>query len=205
MTDEFVYDTSSRAVDNLTITAEKLVDYAQSITPDAERVLEPRLSMNRAVFTVPLDNPAFMLYKFLGILDNTAVPARSATGYGVKTELSVVMLGDVALALLPGEIFPELVYGEEYGDANPDGVNPTPLAEIAAEQGIENLLIVGLANDEIGYIVTPSDFLLNEQLPYLERIVDYKGENHYEETNSTGPNAAGAIADAFAKTVKGLK
>ena len=205
MTDEFVYDTSSRAVDNLTITAEKLVDYALSITPDAERVLEPRLSMNRTVFTVPLDNPAFMLYKFLGILDNTAVPARSATGYGVKTELSVVMLGDVALALLPGEIFPELVYGGEYGDANPDGVNPTPLAEIAAEQGIENLLIVGLANDEIGYIVTPSDFLLNEQLPYLERIVDYKGENHYEETNSTGPNAAGAIADAFAKTVKGLK
>ena len=205
MTREFVVNVSKAAVENLQLTADRLVEYALSITPEQERALNASLETAREEFVVPLENPAFLMYRFLGILTNQAVPARSATGYGVKTELGVLKIGELALALIPGEIFPELVYGEEYGDANPDGVNPTPLAEIAAEQGIENLLIVGLANDEIGYIVTPSDFLLNEQLPYLERIVDYKGENHYEETNSTGPNAAGAIADAFAKTVKGLK
>ena len=41
------------------------------------------------------------------------------------------------------------------------------------------MLIAGLANDEIGYIVPPSDFLLNEELPYLERTMDYKCEDHY--------------------------
>jgi len=205
MTDEFVYDTGANAQKNLAITAEKLVDYALQITPDAERQLPARLSVSGTVFTAPMDNPAFMLYKFLGILDNTAVKAKSATGYGVKTELSLVMLGDVALALLPGEIFPELVYGGEYGDANPDGVNPPPLKDIAAEYGIENLLVVGLANDEIGYIVPPSDFLVHEELPYLERIHDYKGENHYEETNSVGPAAADAIARAFTQAAEKLK
>jgi hypothetical protein len=205
MTKEFVYNTGRQALRNLTITAEKLVDYAMQITPASERQLPARLSVSGTVFTVPMDNPAFMLYKFLGILDNTAVKAESATGYGVKTELSLVMLGDVALALIPGEIFPELVYGGEYGDANPDGVNPKPLRDIAAEYGIENLLIVGLANDEIGYIVPPSDFLINETLPYLERIRDYKGEDHYEETNSVGPMAADVIARAFTEAAEKLK
>ena len=56
---------------------------------------------------------------------------------------------------------------------------------------------MGLSNDEIDYIVSPSDFLVNEKLPYLERITDYKGEDPYEETNSIGPKCADVIASAF--------
>ena len=153
---------------------------------------------------IPLDNPAFLLYKTLGILNNKAVPAQSATGYAVETELSVLMLGDLAIAMIPGEIFPELVSGAAYGDANPQGVNPRPLCEMAQENGIATLLIAGLVNDEIGYIVPPSDFLLNETLPYIEKTMDYKGENHYEETNSVGPLCAQAIADAFERAVQQL-
>ena len=66
------------------------------------------------------------------------------------------------------------------------------------------LLMLGLANDEIGYIVPPSDFLLNETLPYIEKTMDHKGENHYEETNSVGPLCAQAIADAFERAVQQL-
>lgn len=201
MTREFVVNVSRAAVENLEITAKKLIDYALEITPDQERVLPARLVMAREEFTVPLDNPAFLMYKFLGILNNQAVPAQSATGYGVKTELTVLKLGNLALTLIPGEIFPELVYGGAFGDANPQGVNPRPLCEIARENGMEEMLIVGLANDEVGYIVPPSDFLLNEKLPYLEKTMDYKAENHYEETNSVGPECAHAIAEAFEKAV----
>lgn len=204
MTKAFVEDTDTAAVENLTITADKLVEYALSITPEAERELAPRMTLTRSVFTVPMDNTAFLMYKLLGILNNKAVAADSATGYGVETELSVLMLDDLALTLIPGEIFPELVYGGEYGDANPEGVNPRPLTEIAAEHGIEELLFIGLANDELGYIVPPSDFLLNEEAPYLEKTMDYKGENHYEETNSVGPKCASAIADAFLAAVEAL-
>lgn len=206
MTKEFVStDTASDAQRNLAITAEKLIGYALSITPEIERSLSPSMSLHCEPFTVPLDNPAFLMYKFLGILDNKAVPAQSVTGYGVQTELSILRLGDLAIALLPGEIFPELVLGGAYGDANPNGVNPRPLRKIAADYGVDDLLIIGLCNDEIGYIVPPSDFLLNEEAPYLAKTMDYKGENHYEETNSVGPACADAIAAAFEKALAALQ
>lgn len=69
--------------------------------------------------------------------------------------------------------------------------------KIAAGYGITEMLIVGLANDEVGYIVPPSDYLPNEKTPYLEKTMDSRGENHYEETNSVGPECARAIAEAF--------
>ena len=204
MTKAFVNDTGKDALLNLRITSNLLVAYAKKITPENERQLSPNMALSRVEFTIPMDNTAFMLYKFLGILTNQAVPADSATGYGVRTELSVLMLDDIALTLIPGEIFPELVYGGEFTGANPDGENPPTLMEIAESFGINQLLIVGLSNDEIGYIVTPSDFLLNEDLPYIEKIEDYKDENHYEETNSIGPECANIIAEAFRRALEAL-
>lgn len=205
MTKAFVSDTSAQAEENLEITSDKLIEYAKSITPETERELKPSMKFRRTVFTVPLDNPAFAAYKALGILNNHAVEADSATGYAVETELCVIMLDDLAVTLMPGEIFPELVQGGEFGDVNPEGVNPRPLNEIAKENGIDDMLIIGLANDELGYIVPPSDFLVNESAPYVERVVDRNGEDHYEETNSVGPACAQCVADAFEQTVKDLK
>ena len=206
MTRTFVDDTTEDedALENLKITADKLIAYALSISPESEEPVDPQMALARTVFSVPMDNIIFLTYKFLGILNHKAVPADSATGYGVQTELSVLKLGDIAVALIPGEIFPELVTGETYGRSNPPGVNPKALVKLAQEQGIEKLLIVGLANDEIGYIVPPSDFLVNQERPYLDRIKDYRGEDHYEETNSIGPACAQAVADAFGVTVAEL-
>ena len=204
MTKDFVEDTGKDAVKNLQITADKLTEYALSITPQSERMLSPKMNLSRTVFTVPMDNPIFLLYRFLGILTNKAVKAESATGYGAETELSVWMLDDVALTLMPGEIFPELVSGLLFGDANPFAKNPKQLSVIAREHGIKQLLFIGLANDEIGYIVPPSDYLLNKNRPYLERITDYKGEDHYEETNSIGPQCADLVAAAFEAAVQAL-
>ena len=104
--------------------------------PEDERELEPALKWTSLDFTVPLDNPVFMAYRFMGILNSRAVPAQSATGMGVRSELGIIMLDDAALVLIPGEIFPELVSGEAYARANPDGVNPRPLKEIAAGYGL---------------------------------------------------------------------
>ena len=205
MTKAFVNDTSRQAVENLEITARKLIEYASSITPENERELKPLLQFSRTIFTVPLDNPVFALYKMLGILGTKAVKADSVTGHGVETELAVLMLGDLAVALIPGEIFPELVLGGETGRMNPDGMNPRPLDQIAAENGIEQMVVVGLCNDELGYIVPPSDFLVNLKAPYIERIRDALGEDHYEETNSVGPACAQCIADAFEAALKKLK
>ena len=200
MTKEFVSTSYPKgAQQNLQITADKLTEYALSIQD--EREIAPEMAFARNSFTVPLDNPAFALYKFLGILNNDSLEGESATGYHVRSELSVLRMGDIAVALIPGEMFPELAYGGQFGQMNPQGENPVPLKEIAEKFGVKELLLIGLCNDELGYIVPPSDFLLNEENPYLERTQDSLGEDHYEETNSVGPMCAGAIAQAFEKTL----
>jgi hypothetical protein len=143
-------------------------------------------------------------YKLLGILNSKAFPGKSATGLCVQSELNLIMLDEIAVLLIPGEMFPELISGEAYGNANPSGVNPKPLKDIAREYGINELLIIGLANDELGYIIPPSDFLLNEKLPYVGRVTDTTGEDHYEETNSVGTACAGCIAEALDNVLKQL-
>ena len=185
------------AVENMRLTARTLADLALSIKPEDETVLSPSIAFARTNFNVPLDNTMFMLMRFLGILENPTVRGESATGYLLQTELSVLSIDQITIALIPGEIFPELVWGGRYGDANRGAENPTPLADIAKQYGRDTLLVIGLANDEIGYIVPPSDFLLNETAPYLEKTMDFKGENHYEETNSVGPACAQCIADTL--------
>ncbi len=208
MTKEFVEaNTQESAEANLNITGEKLTEYALSILPETESTVEPYLRFATSYFTVPLDNPGFLLYRFLGLLSNKAVRGDGATGYAVQSELSVLQIGDVSLLLIPGEIFPEFVYGggDIHIKVNPEAEDPEPLGDIAERFGIEKLLVVGLANDELGYIVTPTDFLLNAEKPYVEKTMDYKGENHYEETNSVGPECAACIAKAFENALETLQ
>ena len=68
----------------------------------------------------------------------------------IHSELGALTIGSVTLALIPGEIFPELVSGRGLGEGDPKA-----LAQIAAEHGAEKLLVLGLCNDELGYIVPP--------------------------------------------------
>lgn len=195
-------DTAANAEENMRITAEKLIRSTLSITEETEQPIPSTLAFCRKKTTIPMDNIGFLLYKTLGILTNQAVPTKSATGYGVETELAVLKLGELAIALLPGEIFPELVLGTQYGKAAPENENPASLNEIAAQNNATKLLVVGLVNDEIGYIVPPSDFLVHETMPYLKQPTDFNGENHYEETNSIGPKCAIVIAREFEAILK---
>lgn len=164
-------------VENLQVTAQRIANRA--LAAKEGRALAPQMSLSRVEFETDLDNTLFQYYKFLGILDN---PVRQTLlgEYRLTTELTVIRLGDLTLALLPGEIFPELVSG---GGKETD---PPALRHVAAQYGIEDLMVIGLANDEIGYVLPPSNFVLDESLPYLSEA---EGD-HYEETNSVGPNCA---------------
>ena len=53
-------------------------------------------------------------------------------------------------------------------------------------------MVLGLTNDEIGYLIPEYDYVLDEGLPYLSEA---EGD-HYEETNSLGPEALPLLADA---------
>lgn len=117
---------------------------------------------------------------------------------------------------MPGEIFGELVYGGmlEGGTGNwfldPHNPGAAPIqtiTEIASAAGKDygtnnyDFLVFGQANDMIGYVIPPNDFLLNPTLPYLSNYKQGDKRNHYEETNSAGPNTAYVVADAFAALI----
>ena len=53
-------------------------------------------------------------------------------------------------------------------------------------------LVVGLANDELGYIVPAYDFKVQRTLTMLPRLPGH----HYEETNSIGLSATRIIVEA---------
>ena len=108
--------------------------------------------------------------------------ADSQTGYALTTEVSCLKLGDYVLALLPGELFPELT--ENFSAFAKDG---------------ETFLLAGLCNDELGYIIPEEDFYLDETLPFFVEGVDGNGKKHYEETNSTGSRTAALLAEAFGR------
>lgn len=185
LTDTPLFD----AAENSRVTGERLANYALAETE--WQVLEPHLQTSRIGFEVQMDNTLFMYYKFLGILQNPV--RRTMDGrYLLSSELMLLRIGNVTLALLPGEVFPELVFGTEEEE------DPVGLAEIAASHGVENLVVVGLANDELGYVVPPSDFVLDEKLPFVREA---EGD-HYEETNSVGIHGASVLAKAFEKALK---
>jgi len=186
----------------LKVTGERMYSYLTEITQ--EREVEPVLEIARTEVEIPMDNTVYLYYRFLGILGNETRESKdSETGYNLVTELSVLKLGDIHIAMIPGELFPELVTGEYLPmegarkPVNPEAENPTPLKEIAEKYGVENLLILGLCNDEIGYIVPPNDFIVHPDTPYLTSVDPIDGENHYEETNSVGIHTAHKIAQAF--------
>ncbi len=176
-------------VENLQVTAQRIANRA--LAAKEGRALAPQMSLSRVEFETELDNTLFQYYKFLGILGN---PVRQTLfgEYRLTTELTLIRLGDLALLLLPGEVFPELVGGTG------KETDPPALQDVAARYGLEDLMVIGLANDEIGYILPPSDFVLNERLPYLSEA---EGD-HYEETNSVGPDCAWDLVEAFEKALK---
>ncbi len=123
----------------------------------------------------------------------------------VETEVSRVDIGPLRLLGIPGEIFPELViggYDGRYRAGHPltQPENPAPPELGLAPKGpylrekirAPAAFVVGLANDELGYIVPEYDFKVTPNLTLRPRPPGH----HYEETNSIGPSATKLILEA---------
>ena len=169
-----------------------------------ERVLPARLDTVTREFSVPLENPVFLLACFLGLIETRGEPGNGAYHLSVITEISYMELGGQKFLLIPGELFSELAYGGalETGAAGFSADDPPTLAELL---GGEDFLVLGLANDEIGYILPPSDFFLDEAAPYISEGKDAFGRDHYEETNSMGPQTAGYLTEALKKLLEDIR
>jgi hypothetical protein len=164
-------------------------------TPSASSALEHR----SAVVYVPLENRLFRLAAFLGVLDRRLYsggrPATSLFGDDLETEIGYLRIGDAEALLVPAEIYPELVLGgiQEPQDAGadfPGAARERPLFSLLTA---EYRLVLGLANDEIGYVIPRSQW--DEKAPFAYG----RKEDQYGEVNSVGPSAAGRLVAAFEK------
>ncbi len=189
-----IRDNGSDFAENTEQIGRKLAGYALAV--DNETELKPKISFMRREFYFEADNTVLMLAAVAKIMQVQQYHIPSAPlRHGLKSEISYFEIDTLKILMIPCELFPELAYGgyltaEHSGTGMPASVNPTPLAEIIGG----DVIFIGLANDEVGYVIPPNDFLLDEKTPYAEIPRDVHGRRHYEETNSLGPDTAPKIA-----------
>jgi hypothetical protein len=145
-----------------------------------EKIDSAGISLVVRTLSLPIDNKFFKLGTMLGIFN------RGTSGWmKMRTELSVFKFGPVSFATLPGEVYPEIINGNieapEGRDFPGDPVEVPPVRDLM--QG-KYKFILGLANDEIGYIIPKSAW--DEKAPFTYGNDD----SPYGEENSLGPETA---------------
>jgi len=129
----------------------------------------PVISFQKQLIAAKLTNP---LYK-IAFRRKLLPDVRNKKGQ-VESEVNLIKLGDLWLATVPGELLPK------------------PGLQLKAwmkEAGAKVTGVIGLANDELGYILPVEDF----KYPWNP----FKPGKHYEETNSIGREIAPKVMDAL--------
>jgi hypothetical protein len=202
-------------------TWEKTERYGRRVGELAERALgtakelrlTPLQARSRELF-LPLDNKLYVLARQLGVLPRqgylwTGDPlhAEPADDKEVKkplcirTEVAWLRLGDLDIAAIPGEIYPELVLDKVQDPVDPGADFPEAPIEPAIYKQLRGpqRMIVGLANDEIGYVIPKRQW--DEKPPFCYG----RKKPQYGETNSVGPETAPILCTAFQELVAGRK
>lgn len=176
----------------------------------------PMLNVRMAECTVPLESGLLQLGAVSGLLGTTTVKDKSSSsGYSIITEVGYIEIGsDIAMLTVPGELIPQLVYGNVV-TADEAYLGTDWELDCTADllEG-KTVLVMGLCNDAIGYIIPDNDYapFIADSLWNLE-IGDWKlgaelfGEphRHYEETLSTGGKAASSVMGALNAIVEEVR
>ncbi len=177
---------------------------------------DPKLSLRAAELYFPIHNYAFQAMFLMGVFDREAFnynPDINLDDYNVpelKSEIDLLDVGPLRMLSVPGELLPELAIGGFDGSHTNTGDYAEPIVDLdqanapnlenapegpflKERMGAQHNWILGLGNDELGYIIPEYNFILDEQVAYLREA---EGD-HYEETNSLGPDTA-SIVDEWA-------
>jgi hypothetical protein len=166
---------------------------------EGETIDDPRLEFGAQSILAEVINDTFKLAFMQGIFQREVVEMNGKQY--ITTEMGVLELGPVRMLTVPGELLPELAVGGYDGsqmftemadfidpnNPNPPDVTMAPQGPYLKQRiGSPYTWLLGLGNDELGYIIPNYDFVLSDSLPYLSEA---EGD-HYEETNSLGPHMA---------------
>lgn len=152
-----------------------------------EIMLDPVLNIKLQEVAIKADNPIHILAAREGIIN----PVVTKDFY-VISEVGYMELGNkIGVALIPGEISPEILWGGAIPKElswNNTSWDYAPMKDIAK---VEKLLCFGLCNDQVGYILTDND------------IRSMFTEN--EEINACSIKSGSIITSAFQNIVTSVK
>ncbi len=196
-----------------------MAELAMDALDEAESSKDRTLRFGGSVMRMPVENYGFQTMFLAGIIDREIYdydPTEEIEEGNIpkaETEMNVLQVGPLTMLTVPGELFPELAVGgydgSRVGDPNLDMINsdnPNPPDVSQAPEGpylldqvpTEFGWILGLGNDEVGYIIPAYDFILNDSSPWFDEA---EGD-HYEETNSLGPETAPQVVELGEKLLE---
>jgi hypothetical protein len=161
---------------------------------------------------VPVDNPIYRLAQTIGTIPREARAWSGDFGTrgpefvgeakngraALETEIAYLKLGELHVACIPGELYPEMVYGKLQDPVDPGA----DFLDAPAEPNVNGLmpgerwLCVGLANDEIGYLIPKRQW--DEKPPYCYG----RKEMQYGEINSCSAEAAPIVMQTLKRCVE---
>lgn len=201
--DGTVYPNDQKTFARTDAYGEVLAEHAFAALEAGEVLASTPLRFSLKRYKAPVENQAFHVGINNGWFDRAVhdfdpnQPIMGDNMPNLETAVALVYLGDLAMVTAPGELFPETFVGfdpvHSHGASTIDADNPNPPDLSLAPTGppLRELLgarfaiPLGLCQDETGYLVEPYDFKLAETGPYIDEA---EGD-HYEETNSIGPQA----------------
>ncbi len=200
-------------------TFEKTEKYGVEVGKLAEKALAAGKPATLVPFTVrtrailvPVDNTLYKLAWGAGVLDRTMyvwdgnptpkefVAAKDpGKTIGIKTEVGYLTLGELDVACIPGEIYPELVLDkiQDPVDKGADFPDAPKEPAIYPQMTGKFKMLIGLANDEIGYLIPKRQW--DERKPYCYGLT----KAQYGEINSCGPDVAAVLCGEFKKLAEG--
>ncbi|MBQ7958042.1 MAG: hypothetical protein IJ279_08395 [Clostridia bacterium] len=143
-------------VEGYMILGEKLGEKLASITE--EREIAPLINIAHKEVMYDIENKIMHLAAKAGLFENQAVVTKD--GVKVVSEIGYMELGtDIAVALIPGELEASIAFGggltsEDSWSGEDWGYKS--MQEIVGER---ELLVFGLCNDQVGYIVPTNDYM----------------------------------------------
>ncbi len=171
-----------------------------------ETALSPAVNVKTEAIEISCNNTALILVRLLGVLNNDIAKDEDGN-ISIISEVSYMELGNkqIGIYMIPGELSPELESGNFLSAETSANKTEAKYKSLSEMTQCEHNFVLGLCNDELGYIIPENDFYLHEWLPYFNNAVDESGRKHYEETNSLGPQAAGTILEAMDELISSVK
>ncbi len=171
-----------------------------------EEEILPVINVKSVPLKIEASNFVLIVARLLKVINNDIYRGKKRSKAFVATETGYLELGkrQVGMFLIPGELFPELWNGEFMSPEISATGNEAQYNVITKMNRCDHHFVVGLCNDEIGYIIPDNDFILNEKMPYINAGHDRHGRRHYEETNSVGPYTARTVLDATKEIIDSL-